>query len=213
MVASSGSMFEKKTLDIVEYFGSHVRGNLIAAGNYLLYSNDEGVVDSVLIDNKEHFDKEGDGPFGNLNYYGDTFYFSPRTWDGLYRKAPADSVPQAVVAFGVAAPYKISRVEIMNDPITSKTRDLATIYANSKAGELTELDSFNAITTGSVPKGPLTIFSNKLFGVTRAGGSLGSGVLFEYDPQANTFTKLFDFPARKSGYSGGVSSSLIVVEE
>ena len=67
--------------------------------------------------------------------------------------------------------------------------------------------------TGSVLKGPLTDNQGSFFGVTRGGGKYSSGIFFKYNPNQNTFAKLFDFPLRKNSYSGGTPSSLIVVKK
>jgi uncharacterized repeat protein (TIGR03803 family) len=77
---------------------------------------------------------------------------------------------------------------------------------NSNHGSLFEYDpSTNVITikvhfsglNGRYPNGGLTIYNNKLYGITTEGGINGGtdgyGVLFEYDPTTNTFTKKFDF--------------------
>lgn len=45
----------------------------------------------------------------------------------------------------------------------------------------------------------LTFLNGKLYGMTRFGGSFGEGVLFEYDPLTNTYTKRYDF----GGVEGG----------
>src|SRR6185369_16673339 len=47
---------------------------------------------------------------------------------------------------------------------------------------------------GANPVGCLILNSNaKYYGMTGAGGTSGSGVLFEYDPATNVYTKKFDF--------------------
>lgn len=55
---------------------------------------------------------------------------------------------------------------------------------------------------GSYPYGSLVQYSgnNKLYGLTTAGGSSNLGVLFEYDPSTNTYTKKIDLLAA-NGYS------------
>jgi uncharacterized repeat protein (TIGR03803 family) len=51
---------------------------------------------------------------------------------------------------------------------------------------------FNGATNGSNPKGALSEFNGKLYGITYDGGSGGSGVIFEYNPVTNVFTKKLD---------------------
>lgn len=53
---------------------------------------------------------------------------------------------------------------------------------------------------GKNPYGDLTMaWNGKLYGMTCRGGSAGLGVLFEYDPQADTLVKLLDFDGTTKG--------------
>jgi uncharacterized repeat protein (TIGR03803 family) len=53
---------------------------------------------------------------------------------------------------------------------------------------------FNNDSIGKKPAGSLILASNgKLYAMTHYGGSYGGGVIFEWDPQTNTYTKKFDF--------------------
>jgi uncharacterized repeat protein (TIGR03803 family) len=53
---------------------------------------------------------------------------------------------------------------------------------------------FGGTTFGSQPSGSLAVSPNgKLYGGTNYGGANGRGILFEYDPATNTFTKKLDF--------------------
>ncbi len=68
---------------------------------------------------------------------------------------------------------------------------------------------FDGTVTGSYPVFSLMEASNdKLYGVTSGGGSNDDGVLFEYDPATNTYTKKFDF----DGVLNGRDSSGSLVE-
>ncbi|HEY4789649.1 MAG TPA: choice-of-anchor tandem repeat GloVer-containing protein, partial [Bacteroidales bacterium] len=55
------------------------------------------------------------------------------------------------------------------------------------------IDSFNGVKKGAVPYGSLTLFQNKLYGMTKNGGILDEGVIFFYDPAAGVIKKLWDF--------------------
>ena len=56
------------------------------------------------------------------------------------------------------------------------------------------LYSFGAGADGARPYGGLTIaLGSKLFGTTRAGGSMGKGTIFSFDTLTNVYTKLADF--------------------
>jgi uncharacterized repeat protein (TIGR03803 family) len=59
---------------------------------------------------------------------------------------------------------------------------------------------FNGTENGSHPSGSLSLGSNgKFYGMTSEGGTLGFGVLFEYDPASNTYTKKLDFNGMVNG--------------
>jgi uncharacterized repeat protein (TIGR03803 family) len=59
---------------------------------------------------------------------------------------------------------------------------------------------FKSIDNGETPYGSLLETSNgKLYGLTSDGGVNGKGVLFEFDPITNVFTKKFDFDGTTSG--------------
>jgi len=94
----------------------------------------------------------------------------------------------------------------------------------------TKLYDFDT-TNGAKPNGFLIQMSNgKLYGTTQTGGTDGVGVIFEYDPTTNTYTKLYNFlfsfgyspygglTLSSSGkfygltYSGGTASSGIIFE-
>jgi uncharacterized repeat protein (TIGR03803 family) len=67
---------------------------------------------------------------------------------------------------------------------------------------------FNNDTTGSNPFGSFLLAKNgKLYGMTSYGGANDDGVLFEWDPVANEYSKKSDFEYRSSG--GGAKSHLI----
>jgi len=62
---------------------------------------------------------------------------------------------------------------------------------------------FNA-QKGAKPYGSLMLASNgKLYGMTSVGGEFDVGVLFEFDPTSNTYTKKVDFDASKGRYPRG----------
>lgn len=52
---------------------------------------------------------------------------------------------------------------------------------------------FDGTNKGSQPWGSMTVYNNKLYGLTYNGGTNGVGVIFEYDPATNIFTKKIDF--------------------
>ncbi len=69
-------------------------------------------------------------------------------------------------------------------------------------GTYTEKVQFDGTNFGALPYGSLLLANNgKLYGMTTGGGAYGIGVLFEYDPNTNTFTKKQDFDGTNKGAS------------
>jgi uncharacterized repeat protein (TIGR03803 family) len=83
------------------------------------------------------------------------------------------------------------------------------LYGMTKAGGINDLgilfewDPVSNILTkkieldgtdkGSSPNGSLALYGSKLYGMTTQGGVSGSGIIFDFDPATNIFTKTFDF--------------------
>ena len=62
------------------------------------------------------------------------------------------------------------------------------------SGVLTKKLDFASGANGKYPRGGLTSSgNNKLYGMTTSGGTSDAGVLFEYDPATNTYTKKSEF--------------------
>ncbi|MFL5730048.1 MAG: choice-of-anchor tandem repeat GloVer-containing protein [Cytophagaceae bacterium] len=71
---------------------------------------------------------------------------------------------------------------------------------DNSAGICTKKFDFEYTTSGHVPMGNLVEASNgKMYGVTSYGGTHTDGVLFEYDPLTNAFTKKIDFQGSVNG--------------
>lgn len=69
---------------------------------------------------------------------------------------------------------------------------------------VTKKVDFDATNKGRSPYGNLLPATNgKLYGLTYSGGANGYGVLFEYDPSQNTYTKKIDFDYDNGGYPYG----------
>ncbi len=59
---------------------------------------------------------------------------------------------------------------------------------------------FDGLNKGATPTGSLVYADNERFyGMTRAGGAEGKGVLYEFDPVEGTFAKLIDFDGKGKG--------------
>lgn len=81
------------------------------------------------------------------------------------------------------------------------SNNLGVIFRYDPASDTyTKVFDFGGSTTGSDPRGSLVQAVNgKLYGMTSAGGSYNYGVLFEYDPAADTYAKKLDFDGTNSG--------------
>lgn len=76
---------------------------------------------------------------------------------------------------------------------------------------LTTKFDFDETNNGSYPLGTLIQATNgKLYGVTQYGGTTGRGILFEYNPAADVFTKKLDFSS--TVYGGHPKSSLVMAD-
>ena len=64
---------------------------------------------------------------------------------------------------------------------------------------LTRKIDFSGTENGRMPFGSLCYFNNKLYGLTSRGGTFDSGVLFEWDPGSNTYSKKSDFNSSGNG--------------
>ena len=61
---------------------------------------------------------------------------------------------------------------------------------------------FDNRTIGAYLSGPLTLNGTKFYGLTSGGGINGRGVIFEWDPATNIYTKKFDFDKANGGPNG-----------
>lgn len=103
-------------------------------------------------------------------------------------------------------------VQIANGKMYGVTRE----GGSNGLGTLFEYDPATGVATtkkadfgtaiGAYPQGALVLAaSGKLYGVTGYGGTFDAGVIFEYDPATNVFTKKFDFDGTTNGnYPGGL---------
>jgi len=69
---------------------------------------------------------------------------------------------------------------------------------NPASNGLTVKYQFNA-GNGKNPAGDLTLFNNKLYGITRLGGANDEGVIYEFDPATNIYTKKKDLSEATTG--------------
>lgn len=70
-----------------------------------------------------------------------------------------------------------------------------------------EFTGTSGVVLGKNPYGSLVLNANKFYGMTNNGGANNLGVIFSWDPVANTYTKLYDFVLSTGGSPQG---SLVV---
>lgn len=185
--SGQGVMFEydtvtstyTKKLDFVSgsISGSYPYGSLIKATNEKLY---------------------GMTNLGGINNLGVIFEYDPATL--VYTK----KLDFAGTSNG-ARPYG-SLVQASNGKLYGMTQqggvsNMGVLFEyNLTTSTYTKLLDFAGTTNGSYPSGSLMQASNgKLYGMTYQGGANNIGVMFEFDPATNTYTKKLDFAGTTNG--------------
>lgn len=80
-------------------------------------------------------------------------------------------------------------------------------YATNTYTKKLDFTGKDGAVMGSRPYGNLTLFNNKFYGVTWSGGLNDVGVIFEYDPSTNSYSKKIDL----NGATGYFSSSTLTL--
>lgn len=159
--------------------GANAHGSLVQAGNGKLY---------------------GMAPVGGSGGLGTIYSFDPTAntfaklfdFNGTNGGIPYGSLVQAANGKLYGMTYQGGA----NDSGTLFSFDPAT---NTQA----ILIDFNTV-RGAYPTGSLIQASNgKLYGMTYGGGAGNYGVIFSFDPAANSFIKLFDFDNTRGAYPFG----------
>ncbi len=82
---------------------------------------------------------------------------------------------------------------------------------NRYSNRFIKVVDFLGETNGAIPLGDLLLANNgKIYGVTSKGGISDDGTLFEFDPNTNTLTKVYDFDGTNTGsepFSGLIQAS------
>jgi uncharacterized repeat protein (TIGR03803 family) len=146
---------------------------------------------------------------GNGKLYGMTSYGGPNGYGVLFEYDPATSTYTNKFNFNsTTGSYPFGSLNLASN---GKMYGMTNQGGANSFGVLFEYDpatstyskklDFNNTTNGANPKGNLTQAGNgKLYGMTNAGGTSGTGVLFEYDPATSTYTKKLDFINNTTGY-------------
>jgi len=210
--------------------GRFPQGSLIEAGNGKLYgmTNEGGVNDDgVLFEydpvtnayaKRLDFDRYATGSYpngslleaGNGKLYGVTSWGGSRDYGVLFEYDPTTDTYTKKLDFNdaiVTGRYPLgSLLEAGNGKLYGMTykggvNDLGVLFEyNPTTDTYTKKLDFDGSSTGRYPKGSLLEAGNgKLYGMTLEGGSNGKGVLFEYDPATDTYTKKLDFDGSATG--------------
>jgi uncharacterized repeat protein (TIGR03803 family) len=141
---------------------------------------------------------------GNNNkLYGTTVLGGSSNFGVLFEYDPATGILAKKIDFNGTIngrlPYEgltlSSNGKLYGTTISGGTSNTGTLFEYEPAtGILTKKFDFDGGENGSNPYGKLTESNNgKLYGITQQGGASDKGVLFEYTPATNTYTKKIDF--------------------
>ncbi len=145
---------------------------------------------------------------GNGKLYGVTLAGGTAGYGVLFEYDPATSIYSKKNDFNDingSYPYEgltlASNNKLYGTTTGGGTSGSGVLYEFDPAGAGTytkKLDFIN--TNGAIPYGRMALGSNnKLYGMTEQGGTGSNGVLFEYDPATNTYTKKIDFTGASNG--------------
>ncbi|HZH72266.1 MAG TPA: choice-of-anchor tandem repeat GloVer-containing protein [Mariniphaga sp.] len=126
---------------------------------------------------------------------------------GVIFKLDPNGDKQEVVFSFEAMGYPEGRMTEYSDSIffgtTTKRNDfgIGGIFKfNSNKGQFTKLLDFDSENVGVDGAGSLLLASNnKLYGMTKTGGAYNHGIIYEFDPETEVYTKKLDFNESISG--------------
>ncbi len=223
------SVYTKKLEFDGNYLGSSPKGSLMLANNGSLYgmtSKGGMYMAGVLFEfnpNSSFYTKKidfnyaanGANPEGSLmqanngNLYGMTYWGGPNNLGVLFEFNTMSNIYTIKIDFAQTQGAKNLQGSLIFAP-NNKMYGVSNQGGTSNVGVLFEYDpltftyskklDFNGVSTGAYPVGDLVLASNgNLYGMTYYGGASNSGILFEYDPLTNTFTKKLDFNGASNG--------------
>ena len=157
----------------------------------------------------------GKWPYGSLveasngNLYGMTrnggttdlgvlFEYNPNT-NQFTKKLDFDGLAKGRKPYGSL--IQANNGKLYGMTTSGGTTDMGTLFEfDPSNSSYTKMLDFDGATNGSGPKGTLIQSSTgKLYGMTTYGGINNKGVLFEFDPTINSFSKHLDFDGTNNG--------------
>ena len=158
--------------------GSHPEASLLVAGNGKLY----GVTSQ-----------------GGVNDLGVLFEYDPTT-NTYTKKLDFDGSATGSYPYGSLIEAGNSKLYGMTSHGGINAYGLGVLFEyDLSADSFTKKLDFDVSATGSFPYGTLMEVDNKLYGMTAGGGIHNDGVLFEYDPITDIYTKKLDFDGTDKG--------------
>ncbi len=133
-------------------------------------------------------------------FYGMTNYGGANDFGVIFEWDPVSNVFTKKIDFdGTNGTYPVGSLTLRDGKFYGMTfwggaNDLGVIFKwDPSDNTYTKKIDFNGSGNGSYPLGSLTLSGGKFFGMTKMGGSTNLGVIFDWDPVSNDFTKKIDF--------------------
>ncbi len=158
-------------------------------------------------------------PTAKLTFLGSKFYgMMPRggTTDAgvIFEWDPATNIYVLKYSIDIIAPINGFSPKGSLAAHGGKLYGLMSQGGINNAGVLFEFDpttniytkkfDFNNPSDGGFPNGTMTFYGNKFFGLTKSGGTIGGGVIFEWDPTTNIYIKRIELNASIGFYPAGI---------
>jgi uncharacterized repeat protein (TIGR03803 family) len=204
--------------------GSNSYGSLtLSSGKFYGMTHDGGTVgDGVIFEwnpatnmytKKIDFSgSAGSHPHGTLVFFNGKYY-GVTSQGGAYNKGvifewdPLTNIFIKKVDFDGTAKgnFPISSMTLYNGKFYGMTWEgganyYGVIYEwNPTSNVFVKKIDFAGTNNGSSPEGDLTLLGSKFYGMTESGGINDMGIIFEWDPLTNIFTKKFDFDGLGNG--------------
>ena len=157
---------------------------------------------------------KGSNPFGSLTFEGGKFY-GMTCYGGAYSKGvlfswdPTTNIYNKIINFNgnLQGSYPNGSLTLHAGKLFGMTKDggvdnKGIIFeydpAYSNNGFKKKID-FNYSSIGRTPQGCLALYEDKFYGMTENGGLNDLGVIFEWDPVTDAYTKKFDFDGTANG--------------
>ncbi len=173
-----------------------------SGGGVIFKTDADGTNEQVVYDFMKN---PGKNPYNSLTPWGTKLY--GMTSEGgvngkgvLFEYDPLTGVMTKKIDFNGASNgyFPMSSLIVFGNKLYGVTYyggiyDAGTLFEyEPTTGVLTKKIDFDGGGNGGSPRSTLTIFGNKLYGITYAGGINDLGILFEYDPSNGVLTKKID---------------------